>query len=81
MVGIYNRFWGFNHLSDVNEQELVVETEEDVGLTKALDTYRKLIGKDGLTEQQEEELEKELKKFKKETSSKQTRFMKSKKLR
>ena len=48
-------------MSDVNEQELVVKTEEDVGLTKALDTYRKLIGKDGLTEQQEEELEKRVK--------------------
>ena len=52
-------------MSDVNEQELVVKTEEDVGLTKALDTYRKLIGKDGLTEQQEEELEKRIKEIEK----------------
>ena len=48
-------------MSDVNEQELVVETEKDIGLNKALDTYRKLIGKDGLTEQQEEQLEKKIK--------------------
>ena len=52
-------------MSDANEQELVVKTEEDIGLNKALDTYRKLIGKDGLTEKQEEELEKRIKEIEK----------------
>ena len=47
-------------MSDTKEQELVVEVEEDIGLNKALDMYRKLIGKDGLTERQEEELEKKI---------------------
>ena len=47
-------------MSDTKEQELVEVVEEDIGLNKALDMYRKLIGKDGLTEQQEEALEKRI---------------------
>ena len=61
-------------MSDSNEQELVVENSEgsesaevqseepevDAGLTKALDTYRKLIEVDELTEQQQSELEKRI---------------------
>ena len=62
-------------MSDSNEQELVVENpdgvessdvqseepEIDAGLSKALDTYRKLIEADELTEQQQSELEKKIK--------------------
>ena len=65
-------------MSDSNEQELVVENPEgsessetkseepemDTGLTKALDTYRKLIEADELTEQQQSELEKKIKEIK-----------------
>ena len=61
-------------MSDSKEQELVVENPEgvessdvqsdepevDSGLTKALDTYRKLIEADELTEQQQSELEKKI---------------------
>ncbi len=69
-------------MSDVNEQEVVVETEEpeefqeevsvaevseesettvDVGLTKAVDTYRKLIEANELSEKEKAELEKRIK--------------------
>lgn len=59
-------------MSDSNEQELVVETpdgaeavpeetEADAGLTKALDTYRKLIEADELSESQQAALEKKIK--------------------
>ena len=61
-------------MSDSKEQELVVENadgaetteaqpeeEIDTGLSKALDTYRKLIEADELTEQQQSELEKKIK--------------------
>ena len=61
-------------MSDSNDQELVVENskdeespdvqseepEMDSGLTKALDTYRKLIEVDELTEQQQSELERKI---------------------
>ena len=49
----------------VEEEVLDVEPEENAGLNKALDTYRKLIekgdGKEPLTEKQQEELEKRIK--------------------
>ena len=59
-------------MSDSKEQELVVETpdvaeavpeetEVDAGLTKALDTYRKLIEADELSESQQAALEKRIK--------------------
>ena len=53
-------------MSDSNEQELVKASEEaseemDSGLSKALDTYRKLIEVDELTEQQQSELEEKIK--------------------
>lgn len=49
----------------VEEEILDIEPEENAGLNKAIDTYRKLIekgdGKEPLTEKQQEELEKRLK--------------------
>lgn len=69
-------------MSDVNEQEVIVETEEpeeiqeefpvsegseeaevliDAGLTKAVDTYRKLIEANELSEKEKAELEKRIK--------------------
>ena len=49
----------------VEEEVLDIEPEENAGLNKAIDTYRKLIekgdGKEPLTEKQQEELEKRLK--------------------
>lgn len=39
----------------------ITEVEENAGLTKAMDTYRKLIEKEELTDKQKEELEKKLK--------------------
>ncbi len=47
------------------EEETLVEPEENAGLNKALDTYRKLIekneGKEPLTEKEQEALEKRIK--------------------
>ena len=37
-----------------------IKIEENAGLNKALDTYRKLIEKEELTEKQQEELEKKI---------------------
>ena len=49
----------------IEEETLEVEPEENVGLNKALDTYRKLIekneGKEPLTEKEQEALEKRIK--------------------
>jgi DNA-directed RNA polymerase I, II, and III subunit RPABC2 len=69
MVRLYNVLRRFVYLSDV-ENDLVEakisESEENVGLNKALDTYRKLIekkpeGVDPLTEKEQENLEKRIK--------------------
>jgi DNA-directed RNA polymerases I, II, and III subunit RPABC2 len=43
------------------ESEVILEPEIDVGLTKALDTYRKLIEADELTDVQQSALEKRIK--------------------
>ncbi len=52
-------------LVDPIEETLEVEPEENAGLNKALDTYRKLIekneGKESLTEKEQEALEKRIK--------------------
>lgn len=54
-------------MSDSNEQKLVAksdgqpEPEMDSGLSKALDTYRKLIESDEMTPEQQSELEKKVK--------------------
>jgi len=82
MIRLYNVLRNFCYLSTVNktevvetaesevvetaESEVVEETEENAGLTKALDTYRKLIEKKGgkdadpLTEIEQESLEKKI---------------------
>jgi len=69
MVRLYNVLRRFVYLSSV-ENDLVEaeisESEENVGLNKALDTYRKLIekkpeGVDPLTEKEQENLEKRIK--------------------
>lgn len=77
-IGIYNGLKTSGYLSDSNaemgppedsheqlsDEEISSEPEENAGLNKALDTYRKLIEKnDGepLTEQQQEDLEKKIK--------------------
>jgi DNA-directed RNA polymerases I, II, and III subunit RPABC2 len=69
MVRLYNVLRIFVYLSDI-ENDLVEaeisESEENVGLNKALDTYRKLIekkpeGVDPLTEKEQENLEKRIK--------------------
>jgi DNA-directed RNA polymerase I, II, and III subunit RPABC2 len=77
-IGLYNALRTFGYLSDANETELVepieeiieeeeieVEPEENAGLNKALDTYRKLIekkdDKEPLTEKEQENLEKRIK--------------------
>ena len=64
-------FRKFEYLSEVNEPELIgseetsiEETEEetaDLGLTKAVDAYRKLIESKELTDEQKTELENEIK--------------------
>ena len=71
MIRIYNVLRKTRYLSSVEEtpvpEEEVVETEieENAGLNKALDTYRKLIekkdGADPLTEKQQEDLENKIK--------------------
>ena len=69
MVRLYNVLRRFVYLSSV-ENDLVEaeisESDENVGLNKALDTYRKLIekkpeGVDPLTEKEQENLEKRIK--------------------
>ena len=78
-IGLYNALRTFGYLSDANETELVepieeiieeeeieeIEPEENAGLNKALDTYRKLIekkdDKEPLTEKEQEDLEKRIK--------------------
>ena len=57
MIRLYNVLTKFYYLSDVNDSDfleasqsanvLEVEPEENAGLNKALDTYRKLIEKKG----------------------------------
>lgn len=42
-------------------EEIPEEVEENAGLTKAMDTYRKLIEKEDLTDKQQEDLESKLK--------------------
>ncbi len=75
MIRLYNVLREFPYLSDTEKTKLVevteteevleVEPEENLGLNKALDTYRKLIEKkDGvetLTEKEQESLEKKIK--------------------
>ncbi len=75
MIRLYNVLRKFCYLSSVKEtklleapepEEVVEETQENAGLNKALDTYRKLIEKKGgkdadpLTEKEQESLEKKL---------------------
>ena len=74
MIRLYNVLRKISYLSDTEKTELLVpetedvvdtEIEENAGLNKALDTYRKLIEKkDGvtsLTEKEQEDLEKKIK--------------------
>ena len=75
MIRLYNVLRKFSYLPDVNEPELieapqpeeeaVVEVEENAGLNKALETYRKLIDrkdlKEPLTEKEQDSLEKKIK--------------------
>ncbi len=67
MIRLYNVLREIWYLSDAKESELIEESEVEtnLGLTKALDTYRKLIEKkDGveeLSEKQQEGLEKRIK--------------------
>ena len=74
MIRLYNVLRKISYLSDAEKTELLVpetedvvdtEIEENAGLNKALDTYRKLIEKkDGvtsLTEKEQEDLEKKIK--------------------
>jgi DNA-directed RNA polymerase I, II, and III subunit RPABC2 len=70
MIRLYNVLRETGYLSDAKESELIEvqegsEVETNLGLTKALDTYRKLIEKkDGveeLTEKEQEGLEKRIK--------------------
>ena len=71
MIRIYNVLRKIRYLSSVEETALpegeAVETEpeENAGLNKALDTYRKLIekkdGADPLTEKEQEDLENKIK--------------------
>jgi len=74
MIRLYNVLRKFAYLSTVKEtkletpesEEVVEVTEENAGLNKALDTYRKLIEKKGgkdadpLTEKEQESLEKRI---------------------
>ena len=74
MIRLYNVLRKFGYLAKVKEpelieappaeEELVAEVEENVGLNKALDTYRKLIDRkdlvEPLTEKQQENLEKKI---------------------
>ena len=72
MIRLYNVLKEFWYLSESRETKLVeteevleLEPEENVGLNKALDTYRKLIekkdGVESLTEKEQESLEKRIK--------------------
>ena len=75
MIRLYNVLRKFSYLSDVEEPELIeapqpeedldVEVEENAGLNKALDTYRKLIDRkdlvEPLTEKEQDNLEKRIK--------------------
>ena len=74
MIRIYNVLRKIRYLSDVEKTELLeapepealeAEQEENAGLNKALDTYRKLIekkdGAEPLTEKEQEDLEKKIK--------------------
>jgi len=67
MIRLYNVLRKFSYLSDVKDAELIdtpENQEENVGLNKALDSYRKLIEKkadaEPLTEKELENLEKRL---------------------
>ena len=75
MIRLYNVLRKFRYLATVKEtkvletpapEEIVEVTEENAGLNKALDTYRKLIEKKGgkdadpLTEKEQESLEKRI---------------------
>ena len=72
MIRLYNVLREFRYLSAATEENEIIESEvveaepvENAGLTKALDTYRKIIekkdGVDTLTEQEQEVLEKKIK--------------------
>jgi DNA-directed RNA polymerase I, II, and III subunit RPABC2 len=74
MIRLYNVLKKFSYLSDANETELIeapqpeeldTEIEENAGLNKALDTYRKLIDRkdlvEPLTEKEQDNLEKRIK--------------------
>ena len=73
MIRLYNvlrKFWYLSKtekikLLEVQEEVLDTETEENAGLNKALDTYRKLIDRkdlvEPLTEKEQESLEKRIK--------------------
>ena len=71
MIRIYNVLRKIRYLSSVEETSLPdgevveIEPEENAGLNKALDTYRKLIekkdGADTLTEKEQEDLENKIK--------------------
>jgi DNA-directed RNA polymerase I, II, and III subunit RPABC2 len=75
MIRLYNVLRKFPYLANVKEPELIeappaeeeedAEVEENVGLNKALDTYRKLIDRkdlvEPLTEKEQENLEKKIK--------------------
>lgn len=70
MIRLYNVLRKIRYLSSTEETEVVEapeveEPEENAGLNKALDTYRKLIekkdGAEALTEKEQEDLEKKLK--------------------
>ena len=75
MIRLYNVLRKFGYLSDVNEsgvlepaqteEVLDVEPEENSGLNKALETYRKLIDRkdlvEPLTEKEQDDLEKRIK--------------------
>ncbi len=72
MIRLYNVLRKFCYLSNTKKTELVevpndevldTETEENAGLTKALDTYRKLFekkGADPLTEKEQENFQKRI---------------------
>ncbi len=74
MIRLYNVLRKFSYLSKPNETELIeapqpeeldAEVEENAGLNKALDTYRKLIDRkdlvEPLTEKEQDSLEKRIK--------------------
>ena len=74
MIRLYNVLRKFSYLAKTNESELIeapqpeeldAEVEENAGLNKALDTYRKFIDRkdlvEPLTEKEQESLEKKIK--------------------